>query len=1196
LILKRLEIFGFKSFADRVRIDFQPGVTTIVGPNGCGKTNIFEAIRWVLGEQSAKQLRGLRMEDIIFNGSKTRKPVGFSEVSLTLDNSRGILPIDYEEVNITRRLFRSGESQYQINKAPCRLKDILGLFMDTGIGTHAYSLMEQGKIEFILNSKPEDRRLIFEEAAGIVKYKSRKEEALRKLERTRFDLQRLQDIIGEIKKQINSLDYQARKARLYKKVQQELRDLEIKRILREYISLGERLSLSQGDKENLQDELTGLTAGIDGIEAKIKELQLMMQSKDEEIMRIKEDMIKISSQISLIEDRSNLGRERIADITGEIDENHNELDLSRNRLKQIDVNIETKENQNIEMVRIIEDKKNSISNLRQELDFVTEELKEKTTTIEEKKTLIIDRLNRIANIRNRLADIDMARGDWEKRRNRLDIEKENLSNEKQKTENALSDKKKRLEDIKENLNRLNEETNRLESERKENRDKLDHIEKELKELEKNQLLHKSRLKAIQENIDSNGIERSLSELKEQGINGIYGPIGDLVKFPAEYENVLMKFLGERLSYIVCSNTTSAQEAIGVLRSQRIGYLTFLPLSLPDRERKQVRIEKLVPLIERCEYDEKFRKVVELIFGNLYLVDQVSDLYNLSAFREIVELSSPLKSDGSGVCLEDERIGTEEVFCVTVDGHIYGSRGTISGGYTDIEDFTVGASRDINKLEDKIAQISRSLEVLEKERQMENSRLDHKDTMISDKERECVIQKVALEQLTRDIEHDSEFLVESLSQSDFNIKQKEELEKEVETENRDKVVLEEELASLEGTDNCMEKEIEESKEEIAPLAEKREIKEEEFMNTRIELVEMEGEFASNSGDIERLKDERKRIEDRIGLISEKIDNLRKKSEEINGIAQVSEDNIRQFFEEQDKLKAQLDSLRAKRDGINGSLKAKETELHDLKKRASESESKIHQCELERSSTNAHRQQIEKNIRESFSISIEETSAKFEKEDLKEENEEARMEKLRKRIDSMGAVNLAAPEEYVRLEERYKFLKNQEEDLVKASDDLHKVINRINAISRKQFKETFLSIQENFRNVFRRLFEGGEADIILVDEGSLLESGIDVVAQPLGKKLQSISLLSGGERALCAIALLFAIFLHKPSPFCILDEVDAALDDANIQRFTNILKDFTDKSQFVVVSHNKKTMEVSDVLYGITMGEPGVSKLISVKFQQ
>ena len=318
MILKRLEIFGFKSFADRVRIDFQPGITTVVGPNGCGKTNIFEAIRWVLGEQSAKQLRGSRMEDIIFNGSKTRKPVGFSEVSLTLDNSRGILPIDYEEVNITRRLFRSGESQYQINKAPCRLKDILGLFMDTGIGTHAYSLMEQGKIEFILNSKPEDRRFMFEEAAGIVKYKSRKEEALRKLERTRFDLQRLQDIIGEIKKQINSLDYQARKARLYKKVQQELRDLEIKRILREYLSLGERLSLSQGNRENLQDELTGLTTGIDGIEAKIKELQLMMQSKDEEIMRVKEDMIKISSQISLIEDRSNLGRERITDITGEI--------------------------------------------------------------------------------------------------------------------------------------------------------------------------------------------------------------------------------------------------------------------------------------------------------------------------------------------------------------------------------------------------------------------------------------------------------------------------------------------------------------------------------------------------------------------------------------------------------------------------------------------------------------------------------------------------------------------------------------------------------------------------------------------------------------------------------------------------------------------------------------------------------------
>ncbi len=1196
MILKRLEIFGFKSFADKVRIDFQPGVTTIVGPNGCGKTNIFEAIRWVLGEQSAKQLRGSRMEDVIFNGSKTRKPVGFSEVSLTLDNSRGILPIDYEEVNITRRLFRSGESQYQINKAPCRLKDILGLFMDTGIGTHAYSLMEQGKIEFILNSKPEDRRFIFEEAAGIVKYKSRKEEALRKLERTRFDLQRLQDIIGEIKKQINSLDYQARKARLYKKMQNELRDLEIKKISREYLSLGEMLSISQKDRDNLQDELTELTARIDGIEAKIKELQLMIQSKDEEIMKIKEGMIKISSQISLIEDRSNLGKERIEDIAGEMTENQNELIRSRDRLEQIIVDIEAKENRRMEMEKFIEDKKNNVDNLRQELDFVTKELKEKTMSVEEKKALIIDRLNNIANIRNRLADINRSRGDWERRRNRIEIEKESLLNEKKKTENALFDKRNRLEGVKENLNKLNDQVRMIESEREENKSRLERIEKEFVGLEKGQLLNKSRLKAVQENIDSNGIERSLSELKEHGIDGIHGPIRDLVKFPRDYENVLIRFLGERLSYVVCNDANSAQEAIEVLRSHRIGYLTFVPLSLPDRERKQLTVEKLMPLIERCEYDEKFRPVVELIFGNVYIVDQISDLYSVGAFREIVELSSSLKSDGGGVYLEDEKIGTEEIFCVTVDGHIYSSRGTISGGCTDIDEFAVGAAQDINILKDKITQISISLEKLDKERQMESSSLNQKDVMVRDKERESIIQRVELEQLTSNIKHDSDFLEELVSKIDFNIKQKEELEEGLELENKDKSALEEELASLEGTDSNMEQEIAENKGEIDSLNEKRENKETEFINAKIELVQKESELASNTGDIERLKDERKRIEDRIGLINGKIENLRKKSEEINGLAQVSEDDIKQFFEKQDTLKTQLDSLRANRDEINGSLKGKETELHDLKRRASENESKIHQCELDRSSISAQRQQIEKNIRDSFNISIEETSGKFEKDDLKEENEETKMGKLRKRIDSMGAVNLAAPEEYERLEERYKFLKHQEEDLTKASDDLHKVVNKINAISRKQFKDTFLSIQEHFRNVFRRLFEGGEADIILVDEGTLLESGIDVVAQPVGKKLQNISLLSGGERALCAIALLFAIFLHKPSPFCILDEVDAALDDANIQRFTNILKDFTERSQFIVVSHNKKTMEVSDVLYGITMEERGVSKLISVKFHQ
>jgi len=1180
LYFKRLEIFGFKSFADKITIDFEPGITCIVGPNGCGKTNIVDAIRWVVGEQSAKQLRASKMEDVIFNGSRTRKPLSIAEASLTLDNSQNFLPIDYREVTVTRRLFRSGESEYYINKSPCRLKDITELFLDTGIGTDTCSLMEEKNINFILNSRPEERRTLLEEVAGVMKYKWRKEEALRKLENTQANLIRLSDIIAEVNRQINSLDYQARKARQYQKYREELKLLEIRRLLDSYTKLKEEFVQLEEKAQSLSAQLERLNNESREEEDSISQLQVQLKEKEEELNQTQRKLFSITSEINRFEDRLLLGKERMEEIEGEKAQLRGEIENSNNKITLLDQRISGTERERQELVKQFEEVDKAISSKEEAIQALTEKVVHLEDSLEERNEVLVDLLSKRAHTQNRLISLELDRKSLLSRMDKLKADEKRKNGEREVLERETSGKRQELEKEKRRLIEIDNNTKLLEKEKSSLEEGLKEVAIRISDLQQK---YSFKLSLLQSSSELARKKALAEEILSKRFPGVYGTVESIISFPAEYEQVLKMFLGERLQYLVCEDIESASRVIDYLKKEKRGYLTFLPVKdIVTPNPGPVAASGAIvgaPLLEKVRYEKKYRKVAEFLLGNVFLVDSLDEVRQLEERNE-------------------NRV--EGVIYVTSEGDILSSSGIVSGGIWKSSEeaiLTQEKEKKVKELEKESSQLKEELEKAIGEKSKLEEKISDFDKKIE--ENNLLFQKaqITIAELGGVILQKEELKKRLDSEISLLIDEQNIIERDIDSGSGGLEQLLKESNTIETSQREIEGIIKRLEEDSQILGEQEKDEKEKLIELKILKAQLNEKGSNLESQKSHLESE---TDDLLNLVAQRKEALANLESKVVGIEEVKssgEKEMSSLIESKDRLDIELKGLSEAKEKIEQEVEEKETILDEKKNELSRIQDSLTEQKIDGNRISLELNQISQRLVDEFSLSLDDAlhlvsqSPSYALEDYPKE-----IERLRHRIETMGPVNLAAPEEYERLEERYKFLKSQEEDLIKASQNLREVISKIDATTRANFRKTFTSVQKNFQNIFTELFEGGEADLVLTSEDDLLETGVDIVAQPPGKKLQNISLLSGGEKALCAIALLFALFMVKPSPFCVLDEIDAALDDANLQRFTRLLKEFVNKTQFIIVTHNKRTMEMSDVLYGITMEEFGVSRLISVKFQK
>ncbi|MDD5131920.1 MAG: chromosome segregation protein SMC [bacterium] len=1174
MYFKKMELFGFKSFAEKTELMLEPGVTAIVGPNGCGKTNISDAIRWVLGEQSAKQLRGGKMEDVIFNGSRTRQPMGLAEVCLTMDNSQNVLPVDYSEITVTRRLFRSGESEYLLNKVPCRHKDIIELFMDTGVGTDAYSTLENKQIEMILNSKPEDRRFLFEEAAGVMKYKVRKNEALHKLEQTAQNLLRLGDVVSEVKSRISSLDYQARKARQFQKYQEELKTLELNSLYYSWNSL-------KNDAAGLETLELQFTQGAEKInteiatcESKVAEIKLALTSLDEQIVAAQQKAFGIDAQVARLEDKVFGSQERKKELEQrlielsqekwELEEKYNNLSAERKKISKEKEDLSVK----------LQDLEKSFQEQNTRYDNNRQTLNEQIKTIDEEKAGYIDLLNKLAQIKNTLTSITSERKNAQGLKDKLNQQITVINSQMGDLNNTTRELTEQCHDHTQSYNQLVEENKKLEGTRKTQQEELALVDKKYEGARNEFNLKNSLLVSLIELKESfAGYEDGVKQILAQRPAGVLGSIPEIIQITnEEYAPLIEMALAEKLQYVLCENEQAVATVIAATRTGESNRITAVALEnfqeAYGRTESQPIAGQEGVLGQASAYvkaADRYQSLLGYLLGNTYIVqDQAAAQILMKKYNNIK--------------------------VITVKGELFTHPAIISVGGKNSGGLLEREIR-IKHLQEEKAQLETAVQGLAAEKERLVGLLADSDTRLKTLAGEIQERLLKLGALQKDTE-----------QANLRLKE-----------------LQQELVILQSEENALAQHLIEHQELMEKVTREYQSSEEEEKQAKIRLAEREQGVVTLNSETAKLQGELTTLKVDLAASKEKSDNMqvlmerfsenekdlkneieKTKAEHASIEKQISElDQARTEVEEnitkmlQDKREADqiLENMRLQKQDMIIGLRAQETKIDTWKQETEHLQQKQHEQEIKRVHIDTQQEQISKSLNEKYNIAIDNVSLP----EILTVPDEEEIIKTRKKIDSLGPVNLVAIDEYEQLQERYNFLLKQQEDMIQAQEDIHKVIGKINQTSREYFESTFKQVQQNFSSLFKQLFEGGEAEMFLTNPDDLLETGVDINVQPPGKKLTNITLLSGGEKALTAIAILFAIFMVKPSPFCVLDEIDAPLDDSNLNRFNRMLLEFSEKTQFIMITHNKKSMEMANVLYGVTMEEFGVSKLVSVKFR-
>lgn len=1177
MYLKSIEIHGFKSFANKIVFQFHNGITGIVGPNGSGKSNVADAVRWVLGEQRIKQLRGASMQDVIFSGTETRKPLSYAYVAITLDNSDHQLAIDYDEVTVARRIYRSGESEYLINGIPCRLKDVNELFYDTGIGKEGYSIIGQGQIDKILSGKPEERRELFDEAAGIVKFKRRKAAAQTKLENEKQNLVRVNDILSELEKQVGPLEKQSEVAKVYLRKKEELKTLDINVFLLENKKLREQLS-SMEEKYNLaSNELNETGEKYEGIKEEYERIQQEIESLDTAIEAAREQLTDTGLMRGKLEGEINVLKEQINSAHGS--ENH-----LNNRKAALEEEIAGKEQ---EKQDILTDKKDTDTQVQEiaeaaakakaDLEAIQNKITELNNNIEAGKNTIIGELNQRATIKSKMGRFDTMMEQINIRKAELNSRLLRAKSDEAAREETVKKLEETFETVTEELRQMTEQEAASELELGNIRENLTGLDAKLRETQTRFHQEQSKLEAltnITERYDGyGGSVKKVMEQKEKE-KGIIGVVADIIQVEAKYETAIETALGGNIQNIVTDNEETAKHMIGFLKQNRLGRATFLPLTsiTKPQEFKNPEALKEKGVIgmadELVGTEEEYRNVAKAMLGRIVVVDNVDNAVKIA------------RKFDYGIRM------------VTLEGELLVPGGAISGGAFKNNSNLLGRRREMDELEKKVKKLSEDIKTYNQK--IEDTKSKRNKLRMDLEALKTEMQRKSIEQNTArlNISQARERMEEEAESAQSLKLEEQEIETRIFEIRSGKESITQELAASEELEKTTQEQILGFQKELESC---RLVESEASAHAgewEVKVEKMRQALDYKQANVDRIGGELERAQAELNEILEALtENAQEVERKKNNILEI-EKTIAASHENQDVSRKKLDEDLAKKE----ELSAKQKDFFRSREEMSE---RMNALDKEVYRLGEQKKKLEDGIEgqinymwDEYEITLSDAAGLRNEEmnDLPAMKRE--ISGLKDEIRKLGNVNVNAIEDYKNLMERYTFMKTQHDDLVEAEKTLEGIIEELDTAMRKQFTEKFAEISREFDKVFKELFGGGKGTLELMEDEDILEAGIRIIAQPPGKKLQNMMQLSGGEKALSAISLLFAIQNLKPSPFCLLDEIEAALDDSNVGRFAKYLHKLTKNTQFIVITHRRGTMEQVDRLYGITMQEKGVSTLVSV----
>ena len=1176
MYLKRLEIKGFKSFPTKTEIVFNEGITAIVGPNGSGKSNISDAIRWVLGEQSAKSLRGDKLEDVIFVGTEAKKAMNYCEVAITLDNSDNKLDLGFSEVTIKRRAYRTGESEFFLNNKSCRLKDIKEILLDTGIGKDGYSIVEQGKVDEILSNNPVNRRKVFDEACGISKFRYKKQEAERNLKHTKENLERIDDIYIEIENQLKPLFLQQEKAVKYLEFNKKLKVLEVNSCIKEVAELEAELDELNKHSNLLGSQSNEIQKQKSTLEKAIEETNIEIENINDGINKSQDYINTIKSVISQKDAQVNLINEKIRNCKNEIERNKEETIYIKEKLNSDKITLEKLINQKYEKEKIINDLNIDIKSIESNNKESRDKIETINRDLENLKDEIINLLNNKQDATSKLSTLNANKENINLRKETIDLDIREIKykidkkiEEVSKASAKLEDKTKSMESLKNDEVKTNNDFNIL-------LNKSNNIEKQIQNSKYSLNDYKSKLNIyIEMENHYEGFNKGVKEvLKNKNLQGIQGALGQVIEVPSEFEKSIEASLGAYMQNIITNDESSAKFAINYLKKNNLGRVTFLPMNIIKSNKIDTRNIKVGTSFigiasDLIKFDDKYRNIIENILGRTIIIDNIDN-----AIKFAKENNHKFK-------------------VVTLDGEILNPGGSLTGGSLRVSGNILSRKRLINEYKEKIELLKAEIDRL----YIEKNEVDNNTKIIKEK----------LKQISIDINSlDKEIIIENAELNKFKEEIKslkisvEKLENEKDGLGSNLEYILEKSKLIKDDILSIDTKHDENKLQIESLTNKlkeyNSLYEDDklkFDNLNLNLVKHNQIYESIIRDIQRISEENKTLENKYVQIEKSLNDKTIETSKLEEDIVIEEtekislnkqlvDNTRSL----ETKKLSKESLKEKLEDLNKESKNIDRQYIDLKESLFKVESKIERLK-------SNREDHINSLFEKYEITLDQA---IEMKDDNLDVDKRYLENIRKEIRNLGNVNLDSIKEYEHIKERHDFYSEQKKDLEQSIEVIEKLIYELEENMKKEFESNFNKINENFKFVYKRLFGGGNGELKIVDKNNILESDIEITAQPPGKKMKNLNLLSGGEKALTAISILFSIILAKPTPFCILDEIEAPLDDANIFRFGEFLKELSNDTQFISVTHRRGTMEAADYIYGVTMQEKAISKVLSLKLKE
>ena len=1143
MYLKALEIVGFKSFADKVRLNFEPGVSCIVGPNGCGKSNVIDSVRWAIGEMSWKSLRSSSMVDIIFNGTRKRPPLNMAQVNMVFDNSSRKLPVDFNEVTVSRKIYRSGESEYFLNRVQCRLKDIREMFLDTGIGGEGYAIIDQGSVNQILESTPEQRREMFEEVAGVSKYKAKREEAVRKLERVDMDIARLSDTLALIAEQIKKLDSEARKARLYQKYREELKESEIALSLENIKSHEDQIQAAAKELEPILKEIEDSNNIVSALEGQVAALDLNLTHKQKELSQFGENISSAKYQIGLLEGAIQNCQNLAGELTLQVQTSKSEEVVACARLAELAPALQAlreKIRQAEEEYKPLQDKYNEkyaqVSANEQALKAAQSDVEKAVAAASEVSQKQLELSGKIALEESSCAHEDENLINLERNLQTQLQRARVLKEEIEKFTAAFSQKRATVAQIKEDQLKAENTLSELNARRQSLNDKLSNLKGKRASLN-------AKMQMIQTQGENDPYWVGTKLVEESGIAGIKGTLRKQLKFKEADCLVVEESFGKFMDSVLADNFDAVKQAVALLKRNGKARCRFIILSRVPQSRGENSVLSGAAVSGLLQYPQELEGLIKYITASYSALEsEVGDGFWVSG-------------GAAGVKSPEAYWGEEE---------------TAKKELKQLDAEEAELSDSLRQVNAQAAETEQSLRALRSKYQEESISLNSLNNDINLHKRSLAEAEQSCQQISKSKEEISSRVAQRRERTGELKRQLAELASKYEAAKNSLQAIRDRRESLEKEEQTLKAEIEQANAKL--------------YEAKIKKNNLELDLRTASSEEQSLKEAQSKRGDNIAKATDRIKVL--EGEKLSSQAKLAaqRDALAALEVAENKMRGDLNLIKTEFDEKNTALNKRKARVNELTLKAHDLENAL----------GNHRKQktaIINNLLESWNITQQEAQMKWG--EVKVDYERVKM--MRKRIENMGAVNMTAPEEYDALTQRNDFLKKQIEDLGGAKRDLKEAISKINATTKENFKYTFEQVRTHFKSIYQTLFVGGEAELTLTDPENLLETGVEITVQPPGKKLLNISALSGGEKALTAVSLLFAFFTHNPSPFCILDEADAPLDEANVERFTNLIKEFSSKTQFIVVTHNKRTMEAARMLYGVTMEESGVSKVLSLNLK-